>query len=109
MLALLRPDVEVTLLEPRARRWAFLREAVRQTGRPAAVVRARHDEYGGPPARTVTLRALRLPVGELLPLLAAGGQLLAFGPPLRDGGTLAEEPAPPGVRRYRRADVPRET
>jgi 16S rRNA (guanine527-N7)-methyltransferase len=33
VLALLRPDLQVVLLEPRVRRWAFLREAARELGR----------------------------------------------------------------------------
>jgi 16S rRNA (guanine527-N7)-methyltransferase len=80
VLALLRPELEVRLLEPRARRWAFLREACRAVARPDVVVlRLRHDAYPGPPADTVTLRALALPVAELVPLLAPGGRLLVFG------------------------------
>jgi len=62
VLALLRDDLEVTLLEPRTRRWAFLREAARAAGRSRVrVLRLRHDAYPGPAARTVTLRALSLP------------------------------------------------
>ena len=66
VLALLRDDLEVTLLEPRARRWAFLREAARAAGRAGIEVqRRRHDGYSGAPAETVTLRALALPLAEL--------------------------------------------
>ena len=36
VLALVRDDLEVTLLEPRARRWAFLREAARASGARAS-------------------------------------------------------------------------
>jgi 16S rRNA (guanine527-N7)-methyltransferase len=80
VLALLRDDLEVTLLEPRARRWAFLREAARAAGGSGVrVLRLRHDAYPGPPAETVTLRALALPLAELRPLVAAGGRLLVFG------------------------------
>jgi 16S rRNA (guanine527-N7)-methyltransferase len=80
VLALLRDDLEVTLLEPRLRRWAFLREAARAAGRPRVrVLRLRHDSYGGPPARTVTLRALALPLPELAPLVAPGGRVVLFG------------------------------
>ena len=44
VLAALRPDLPVTLLEPRQRRWAFLREAARATGRADVDVRrCRHD------------------------------------------------------------------
>jgi len=43
VLALLRDDLEVTLLEPRARRWAFLREAARLEPKGQVVV------FGGRP------------------------------------------------------------
>ncbi len=80
VLALLRDDVEATLLEPRARRWAFLREAARAAGRSGVrVLRLRHDAYPGPPAATVTLRALALPLGELRALVAPGGRVFVFG------------------------------
>jgi len=80
VLALLRDDLEVTLLEPRARRWAFLREAARAAGRSGVrVLRLRHEAYPGPAAHTVTLRALALPLAELRPLVAVGGRLLVFG------------------------------
>lgn len=80
VLALLRPDIETTLLEPRARRWAFLREAARAVGRPdVRVYRVRHDGYSGPPVRNVTLRGLDLPLAALEPLVVAGGQVLALG------------------------------
>jgi 16S rRNA (guanine527-N7)-methyltransferase len=70
VLALLRDDLDVTLLEPRARRWAFLREAARASGRAGIdVQRLRHDRYAGPPAETVTLRALALPLGNDRPHL----------------------------------------
>ena len=52
VLALLRPELPVTLLEPRARRWAFLREAARAGGRPdVEVLRARHDDIRRPRRR----------------------------------------------------------
>ncbi len=81
VFALLREDLEVTLLEPRVRRWAFLREAVRAAGRPVVVVQGRHDRYPGPPVLTLTLRALRLPLRELDRLLAPGGRIVVLGAP----------------------------
>jgi 16S rRNA G527 N7-methylase RsmG len=82
VLALLEPGRRATLLEPRAHRWAFLREAARATGREdVEVLRRRHDAYAGPPAANVTLRGLRLPLAALAPLVAEGGRLLVFGPP----------------------------
>jgi 16S rRNA (guanine527-N7)-methyltransferase len=107
VLALLRPDLKVALLEPRQRRWAFLREAVRAVGRPdIAVVRGRHHEYPGAPVATVTLRALRLPPTELAPLVRVGGRLLVFGRLEGELGPFVEEqeapPVPAGLHRLRR-------
>jgi 16S rRNA (guanine527-N7)-methyltransferase len=80
VLALLRTDLKVTLLEPRARRWAFLREAARHLGREdITVLRVRSDEYHGPAALTVTLRAVGIDLGEIVPLVERGGQVLVFG------------------------------
>jgi len=80
VLALLRDDLEVTLLEPRSRRWAFLREAARAVGRRGIdVLRLRHDSYSGPPAETITLRGLALPLVELQPLVKPQGRLILFG------------------------------
>lgn len=88
VLGLLRPDLRVTLLEPRVKRWAFLREAARVVGRPEIEVRRqRHDEYQGPPADNLTVRGLGLPIESLLPILTADGQILVFGP-ARPGGGL---------------------
>jgi 16S rRNA (guanine527-N7)-methyltransferase len=93
-LALARPDLSVTLLEPLARRVAFLDECVERLGLDnVAVVRGRAEEgpvrreLGG--ADVVTARAVA-PLGKLagwcLPLLRAGGLLLAL-----KGSTAAEE------------------
>lgn len=85
-LALARPDLTVTLLEPLARRHAFLTECVERLGLPrVTVVRGRAEE--GPTRRSlggadvVTARAVapldRL-AGWCLPLLRDGGRLLAL-------------------------------
>jgi 16S rRNA (guanine527-N7)-methyltransferase len=88
VLALLRPDVAVTLLEPRLKRWAFLKEAARAAGRPDVEVRReRHDQYRGAPAAVVTLRGLALPLSALRPMVERGGRILVFG-----GGPTAEAP-----------------
>lgn len=89
VLALVRDDLEVTLLEPRVRRWAFLREASRVSARRVTVLRQRHDGYSGPAARTVTLRAVALPLGELGSLVEPGGRVLVFGGRPRAGGPFA--------------------
>lgn len=84
ILAALRPDLAFTLLEPRAKRWAFLREAAREMGAEnIVVVRERSDAYRGKPATTVTMRAVGLDPAALRPLLASPGCVLVFGgPPL---------------------------
>ena len=106
VLALVRDDLDVTLLEPRARRWAFLREAARAAGRPVRVLRVRHDGYPGPPAQTVTLRAVSLPLAELSALVSPGGLVLVFGGRPRLGGPfegMAEGAGvPAGVTAFRR-------
>ena len=103
VLAAARPDLAVTLLEPRQKRWAFLREAARAMDLAADVRRERHDEYTGPPADTVTVRALSLPPADLAALVAPGGRLLVLGnPPAPHPELLPEPSAGPGVHSYRR-------
>jgi len=93
-LALARPDLAVTLLEPLARRHAFLTECVSRLGLDTvAVLRGRAEEgpvrraLGG--ADVVTARAVA-PLDRLanwcLPLLRPGGLLLAV-----KGDTAADE------------------
>jgi 16S rRNA (guanine527-N7)-methyltransferase len=84
VLAVARPDLTVTLVEPLARRAAFLTEAVTALGLDrTTVVRARAEECVGklPSADVVTARAVapldRL-AGWCLPLATAGGRLLAL-------------------------------
>ena len=84
VLAVARPDLTVTLVEPLARRTAFLTEAVETLGlERTTVVRARAEECVGklPAADVVTARAVapldRL-AGWCLPLAAVGGRLLAL-------------------------------
>ena len=114
VLALIRPDLKVTLLEPRSRRWAFLLEAGRAAGRPdIRVLRLRHDEYPGPAAATVTVRALSLPLAALAPLVDASGRVAIFGRPPEPSAGFQPENAPRlprgEVHLFRRRDVPRET
>lgn len=84
-LALARPDVSVTLIEPLLRRSDFLREAIAELGLNSVVVRGRAED-----------RAVREAVGEQdavvsravasldklakwsVPLLRAGGRMLAM-------------------------------
>lgn len=92
-LAIARPDLELTLLEPMARRVAWLTECVDALGLNVAVVRGRAEE---PPVReqlgdsdVVTARAVA-PLERLtrwcLPLLRPGGRLVAL-----KGESAAEE------------------
>jgi 16S rRNA (guanine527-N7)-methyltransferase len=79
-LALARPDLRLTLLEPLARRATFLHEAVAALGLEAEVVRARAEEIGEPRWDVVVARAVA-PLERLLALadhlVQAGGMLLA--------------------------------
>ena len=96
VLAVARPDLTITLVEPLARRTAFLTEAVTTLGLDSTVtvVRGRAEDFaGGPPAAAdvVTARAVapldRL-AGWCLPLAAVGGRLLAL-----KGSSASEEVA----------------
>lgn len=99
VLALLRDDLRAVLLEPRARRWAFLREATRAAGRDdVEVLRLRHDQYEGPPAPTVTLRGLALPLAPLARMVEPGGRLLVFGGRPREAGPFRREASPVDAR-----------
>jgi 16S rRNA (guanine(527)-N(7))-methyltransferase RsmG len=57
-LLLARPALEGVLLEPRERRWAFLKEVVRELGLRAIVRRERLEAYRGEQVGAVTIRAL---------------------------------------------------
>jgi len=106
VLALLRPELRVTLLEPRQKRWAFLREACRVLDRGDVRVEPwRHSDWKGPGAQTVTLRALRLPLDELSGLSTPGGRLVVIGRPLAAAPPFQAEAEGPGgaVHLYRRA------
>ena len=94
VLAVARPDLTVTLVEPLARRTAFLSEAVAALGLTTSVtvVRGRaEDVVDGPPAGAdiVTARAVA-PLDRLaawcLPLARPGGRLLAL-----KGASAADE------------------
>lgn len=100
ILAALRPDLRFTLIEPRAKRWAFLREAAREMGAGnVEVERARSDTYRGEAANTVTMRAVGLDPKDLKPLLAPGGCVLVFGGPPIPGAEALRLPSGSGVQR----------
>jgi 16S rRNA (guanine527-N7)-methyltransferase len=93
VLAIRRPDLRVTLVEPVLRRSTFLTEVVEDLGvGNAEVVRARAEElHGDREFSVVTSRAVA-PLGRLLalsmPLVREGGFLLAM-----KGANAAEEVA----------------
>lgn len=83
VLAVMRPDVTVVLIEPLLRRASFLERAVVELGlRTAVVRRARAEELAGRlVVDVVTARAvapLHRLAGWALPLLSPGGRLLAL-------------------------------
>ncbi|HVU71455.1 MAG TPA: 16S rRNA (guanine(527)-N(7))-methyltransferase RsmG [Mycobacteriales bacterium] len=90
-LALARPDLRVTLLEPLERRVRFLGEVVDALALSdqVTVARGRAEERPVPPADVVTARAVApLPrlAGWTAPLVATGGAVLALR-----GARAAEE------------------
>ena len=90
ILAALRPDLRFVLLEPRAKRWAFLRAAARSMEMTnVEALRERSDAYGGARADTVTMRAVGLAPAGLRPLLNGGrGTVLVFGGPSHEGAEV---------------------
>ncbi|MDQ3990075.1 MAG: 16S rRNA (guanine(527)-N(7))-methyltransferase RsmG [Actinomycetota bacterium] len=99
-LVLARPDLTVLLLEPMARRVAWLEEVIADLDLPVAVHRGRAEQPEGRVIGqdwdVVTARAVA-PLGRLaawcLPLVRTGGQLLAL-----KGASAAEEAARDGGR-----------
>ncbi|MGH3623271.1 MAG: 16S rRNA (guanine(527)-N(7))-methyltransferase RsmG [Sciscionella sp.] len=84
-LALARPDLRVTLLEPMARRVQWLDEVVRELCLPVAVERGRAEERavrirltGFDVATARAVASLGRLAGWCLPLVRPGGQLLAL-------------------------------
>lgn len=94
-LAILRPDLDVTLIEPLLRRYTFLTEAVDELGLEdrVTVVRARAEDYRGQ-FDVVTARAVA-PLAKLItwcaPLRHRDGQILAL-----KGSSAQEEIAAAG-------------
>jgi 16S rRNA (guanine527-N7)-methyltransferase len=101
VLAAARPDWEVTLVEARERKWAFLQAAARHAGLSCRCLNARVATLlppGLPDAyEAVTVRALRLPP----PVLAAlAGRLTPGGRVLLWAGA-EDPPLPAGLRLIR--------
>lgn len=83
VLAVMRPDVTLVLIEPLLRRAIFLEHAVRELGlRTAVVRRARAEELAGRLVVDVVVARAVAPLDRLagwaLPLLPPGGRLLAL-------------------------------
>jgi 16S rRNA (guanine527-N7)-methyltransferase len=83
VLAIVRPDISMGLIEPLQRRSEFLTEVVTDLGLSdrVTVMRGRAEELKGQTAQIVTARAVA-PLGKLLtwalPLTAKNGQILAM-------------------------------
>jgi 16S rRNA (guanine527-N7)-methyltransferase len=83
VLAIVRPDITIGLIEPLMRRSEFLKEVVADLGitDQVTVIRGRAEELKGQTAPIVTARAVA-PLGKLLtwslPLTTKGGQILAM-------------------------------
>ena len=83
--AVLRPDVRLTLLEPRSRRVAFLRTAVRELG-IAATVDPRRLELMTDSYDVLSARAVLPPdawVTAATPRLAPGSRIVVYLPDTR--------------------------
>lgn len=82
VLAIVRPDCQVALVEPLLRRSEFLQEVATDLNLTnVEVIRARAEQVKNRKARIVTARAVapldRL-LGWAMPLVASGGELLAM-------------------------------
>ncbi len=92
-LLVVREGLRGVLLEPRERRWAFLREVVREVGVDAEVRRERWQVHEGGPYEALTCRgvAAREWVGAAAQLVKPGGVMLWWS---GEGGVNVE----PGER-----------
>lgn len=116
VVAICRPEAGVVLLEPRGRRWAFLRWVVWQLGiQNAEARRGRAEDLVREGRRfdRVLVRALaRFPeaVRICLPLVGKGGEMVVMGGPrgereaVQAGGALKGMGA--GVSRFVRVELP---
>ncbi len=102
VIALARPDLKVTLLEPLERRVAFLIEVVAELHLPITVLRGRAESVKGN-FTIVTARAVA-PLPKLLPLVwhlvAPKGSLLAM-----KGESAAEELAETKIKKVAKAQI----
>jgi 16S rRNA (guanine527-N7)-methyltransferase len=70
VVAILRPELEIHIIESDTRKCAFLREVIRETETKAVIHQGRIESVAAFPCDTVTARALA-PLSELLRLGAA--------------------------------------
>ena len=81
-LALARPDLEVTLVEPLLRRATFLEEVVADLGLPVRVVRSRAEDLHGQLSFDVVTSRAVAPLDRLaswcMPLVGAAGVMVAL-------------------------------
>jgi 16S rRNA (guanine527-N7)-methyltransferase len=118
VLAAARPDLDVTLVEPRERKWAFLEAAARRAGLGCRVLNARVGSSDSSLPRElssfsiVTLRALRLDGRSWETIerrLAPGARLLLWGGevpnPLPASFAAGRALRLPGLRRWIREYV----
>ncbi len=102
VIALARPDLRVSLLEPLERRVAFLNEVVAELNLPITVIRGRAESVKGS-FDIVTARAVA-PLPKLLPLVwhlvAPKGSVLAM-----KGESAAEELAETKIKKVAKAQI----
>lgn len=102
VIALARPDLRVSLLEPLERRVAFLNEIVAELNLPITVIRGRAESVKGS-FDIVTARAVA-PLPKLLPLVwhlvAPKGSVLAM-----KGESAAEELAETKIKKVAKAQI----
>ena len=114
ILACLRPDLELALVESRRRRVTFLREVIRQVGLPGArAIEARAEDAATDPklaarADIVVSRAIRLDrfLALAAPFVAPSGTVVAMQTSRSAAGGIAGSSAllPAGRRDYRLPD-----
>lgn len=120
VLAATRPRWQVTLVEARERKWAFLQSAARRAALSCRCLDARVDSplpAGLPDAfEALTVRALRLPEATSAALaerLTPGGRMLFWAgeeiPPGPPGWRVADEVSLPPARARRLVVMARET
>jgi len=106
VLAIVRPDLKIGLIEPLMRRSEFLIEVVTDLGigGRVTVMRGRAEELGGKSAPAVTARAVA-PLNKLLtwalPLTTKGGQILA----MKGSSAAAEIESARDVLKGRKAEI----